>query len=207
MARGKIGPTVDLDIWNEFKQFVKDKYGFTRGVLGSELDKALKNHINQGKTRVTTTDNQPVTDQVSMIENPNAHTHTPAPGKYDEFLVSFENEFNDKKEITKTQIEHFIMNKEQLTHPQTIKQRIKLLIGNGLIESIGDGIYKNVLVSELSENSSTIKVDSYNLVLSYIDSDLNGEKIPSKKIPKLPKHIQKALNDIDYEDLKELLVD
>lgn len=99
------------------------------------------------------------------------------------------------------------MNKEQITHPQTIKQRIKLLTGNGLIESIGDGIYKNVLVSELSENSSTIKVDSYNLILSYIDSDLNGEKIPSKEIPNLPKHIQKALNDVDYEDLKNLLVD
>ena len=207
MVRGKIGPIVDLDIWKEFQQFVEDKYGFKRGVLGIEVEEALKNHINQGKPRVTITDNQLVTDQASMIEEePSTHTHSQS-SLFPELMVNFRNKYQNVLEISKKDLRHFIRETENVKDSRPIKNRVDYLEGIKWIEPIidGDGIYRNLLASELSQDTRIIKENSYNQVLSYFQQKLNGNMIEKNKIRELPEDIQKSLFALDKDEFDEFV--
>lgn len=43
--RKKVGVRVDADLWKRFKQNVKERKGQTRGVLGDELENAIRHYI------------------------------------------------------------------------------------------------------------------------------------------------------------------
>lgn len=207
MARKKVGVQVDQGIWKEFNQFVKDKHGQTRGVLGSELDEAMKNHINQWKTRFTTTDNQPVTDQASMIEEePSTHTHSQG-GLFPELMVNFRNKYENVLEISKKDLRHFIRETENVKDSRPIKTRVDYLEGIKWIEPIigRDGIYRNLLASELSEDTRIIKEISYNQVSSYFQQKMNGNMINKKEVRKLPEDIQKSLFALDQDEFNEFV--
>lgn len=45
MTRKHIGATVDEDLWEEFRQDVKERHGVLDGVLSSELDRALRQYL------------------------------------------------------------------------------------------------------------------------------------------------------------------
>lgn len=44
--RTRIGPAVDAKLWERFRQDVKSRKGTIRGNLGNELDKALREYLN-----------------------------------------------------------------------------------------------------------------------------------------------------------------
>jgi len=44
-GKKKIGTRVDEDVWERFRQFVKDRHGGTRGLLSWELEKALQERM------------------------------------------------------------------------------------------------------------------------------------------------------------------
>jgi len=46
--RIQIGPTIDKDVWERFREHVKDQHGKTRGSLGDELENAIRHYINFG---------------------------------------------------------------------------------------------------------------------------------------------------------------
>jgi hypothetical protein len=207
MVRIKVGPKVDRDLYEEFKQLVKNRYGQTRGVLGIELDNALKNHIDQLRTRVTTTDNQPVTDQASMIEEePSTHTHSQS-SLFPELMVNFRNKYQNVLEISKKDLRHFIRETENVKDSRPIKNRVDYLEGIKWIEPIidRDGIYRNLLASELSQDTRIIKENSYNQVSSYFQQKLNGNMIEKNKIRELPEDIQKSLFALDKDEFDEFV--
>ena len=41
----KIGPRIDRQVWEQFKEYVEDKHGRTRSVTASEVETALRNHL------------------------------------------------------------------------------------------------------------------------------------------------------------------
>jgi hypothetical protein len=45
--RTQIGPDVDADLWDRFREDVEERYGKIRGVLGKELDTALRQHLGE----------------------------------------------------------------------------------------------------------------------------------------------------------------
>jgi len=49
--RTQIGPKVDEELWAEFREYVKSRHGQTRGVLGDELENAIRNYIHFGPDR------------------------------------------------------------------------------------------------------------------------------------------------------------
>lgn len=44
-SKKKIGVRVDEDLWDRFKKYVEDKHGRTRSVTASEVETALRNHL------------------------------------------------------------------------------------------------------------------------------------------------------------------
>jgi len=46
--REKVGVRVDANLWQQFRQNVEDRHGYTRGVLGKEVDAALRQYLNEG---------------------------------------------------------------------------------------------------------------------------------------------------------------
>ena len=52
--RVQIGPKVDAELWAEFREDVEDRKGQTRGVLGNELENAIRNYLYYGEDRTLT---------------------------------------------------------------------------------------------------------------------------------------------------------
>jgi hypothetical protein len=46
----QIGPSVDAELWEEFRENVRDRHGRVRGVLGKELETALRQHLSDDAT-------------------------------------------------------------------------------------------------------------------------------------------------------------
>jgi len=51
--RVQVGPKVDAELWAEFRESVQDRKGQVRGVLGDELENAIRNYINFGPDKST----------------------------------------------------------------------------------------------------------------------------------------------------------
>jgi hypothetical protein len=46
----QIGPSVDAELWEKFRESVRDRHGRVRGVLGKELETALRQHLSDDAT-------------------------------------------------------------------------------------------------------------------------------------------------------------
>lgn len=46
--RSQIGPAVDADLWQRFREDVKARKGQVRGVLGDELENAIRDYLSDG---------------------------------------------------------------------------------------------------------------------------------------------------------------
>jgi hypothetical protein len=46
----QIGPSVDATLWKRFREDVKERHGRVRGVLGKELETALRQHLSDDAT-------------------------------------------------------------------------------------------------------------------------------------------------------------
>lgn len=46
-SRKKVGVRVDAEAWARFREWVEDRHGQTRGVLGDELETAIRRHMGE----------------------------------------------------------------------------------------------------------------------------------------------------------------
>jgi len=58
-SKKKIGVRIDEDLWEDFKSYVENKHGRTRGVTADEVETALRNHLQADHP----------TDALARIEN------------------------------------------------------------------------------------------------------------------------------------------
>jgi hypothetical protein len=83
----QIGPSVDATLWKRFREDVKERHGRVRGVLGKELETALRQHLSDDATpterrleqRLIRIEDELGTSAadggVSVSEADNTHTH------------------------------------------------------------------------------------------------------------------------------------
>ena len=64
------GGRVDEQVYEKFKQFVRDRHGTTRGVLGEELEKAMRQRMNaeRGNDQLTRIENDVATIKAQLAE-------------------------------------------------------------------------------------------------------------------------------------------
>jgi len=88
--REKVGVRVDAELWQEFRENVKERKGSVRGVLGDELDNAIRQYIRGGGDPELRRANKKLTrienyfgiadaDGGVDISEPSEHTHAPRP--------------------------------------------------------------------------------------------------------------------------------
>ena len=75
MGRKKLGVSIDEDTWKLFKEWVKHKHGYERGILSKEVEIALRIHMNPDKSRLVDVDQLPARGEGIPDENI-LHTHT-----------------------------------------------------------------------------------------------------------------------------------
>lgn len=76
----KIGPRVDPDVYERFKQWVAEKHGKTRGVTGDELEKAMLAHMDDSPEREMVENQREMMHRLEDLEgllreSDNTHTH------------------------------------------------------------------------------------------------------------------------------------
>jgi hypothetical protein len=85
--RKKIQPRVDAELWRAFRESVKERKGQTRGVLGDELDNAIREYLRQEErpvdsriekrlARIEEAVGAAPTDGGSTLSDADEHTHT-----------------------------------------------------------------------------------------------------------------------------------
>lgn len=203
MGRKKLGIVVDEDTWNEFKSWVKDQYGFTRGVLASEVEKALKSHINPVDGRVTSDVNQSIPGSgIDPGVTNSTHTQKRSDEK-DDLIDAFGEHFRSDEEIHRDDLETFIAGKEGLKDGRQVKGRITLLEGKGAIESVVKGkIYKNLILEAQKVN---LMDDSYIIVKDYFHDNFNDRTITIEEMDDLPPGIRKELMKLDKSRYNEFV--
>jgi len=88
--RVQIGPKVDAELWAEFREDVEQRKGQTRGVLGNELENAIRNYLYYGEDRTLTEQFSEFNQRLQRVEgavgaaesdggtpSDAVHTHTP----------------------------------------------------------------------------------------------------------------------------------
>lgn len=86
--RTQIGPTVDAEVWQQFREDVKARKGTVRGNLGTELDRALREYLSDSPRPVEREINARlqrleaaagITDADGGVDisEPSEHTHAP----------------------------------------------------------------------------------------------------------------------------------
>lgn len=85
----QIGPSVDAELWEEFRENVRDRHGRVRGVLGKELETALRQHLSDDASpteRRLEARLMRIEDALDVSSadggcpvSEGEHTHTPAP--------------------------------------------------------------------------------------------------------------------------------
>ena len=203
MGRKKLGITIDADTWKLFKEWVKHKHGYERGVLSKEVEIALRYHINPDKSRLIDVDQLPATSG-SIPDGKILHTHTSKPtGKYEDLIDNFQNEFYEHERVSRGDLEKFIIKYEDISDPRAIENRINFLIGKSVLEDVFDAvdIYRNALCK--AEKISLMGEDNYTIVESF----LKGRTTTEKNIKNLPPDIQKALNKLSKDQYDEFVTE
>lgn len=203
MGRKKLGITIDEDTWKLFKAWVKHKYGYERGVLSKEVEIALRIHMNPDKSRVIDVDQLPATSG-SIPDGKILHTHTSKPtGKYDDLIDNFQNEFSEDEQISRGDLEKFIIKYEDVSDPRAIENRINFLRGKSVLEDVVDSvdIYRNALFQ--TEKISLMGEDNYTIVENF----LKGRTTTESNIKNLPPDIQKALNKLSKDQYDEFVTE
>lgn len=87
--RSKIGPRVDTDLWERFREDVRERKGQTRGVLGDELENAIRQYLGGASEltdekldarlqRIEAAVGAAATDGGDPREDAIEHTHAPS---------------------------------------------------------------------------------------------------------------------------------
>lgn len=87
--RVQIGVEVDAAVWQRFRNDVQDRHGKVRGVLGDEVETALRERLGEETmpeirqlqdqlTRIEHHVGAAATDGGTDTENPDSHTHAPS---------------------------------------------------------------------------------------------------------------------------------
>jgi len=93
--RVKVGPRVDKQLWREFRENVKQRKGQTRGVLGDELENAIREYLRQEErpvdsriekrlARIEEAVGAAPTDGGRTLSDADEHTHTRTAVEVDE---------------------------------------------------------------------------------------------------------------------------
>lgn len=107
--RTQIGPSIDEDLWREFRENVKERKGKVRGVLGDELENAIRSYIRHGSDKPAADRLEEMDARLQRIEGAvgtaatdggtpstdDSHTH--APSRLDSPEKPSANESTDKK--------------------------------------------------------------------------------------------------------------
>jgi len=67
--REKIGPRIDADLWERFRQDVKERKGTVRGSVGDELENAIRQYLSQNNELGIDERYQRIEDKLGRIEN------------------------------------------------------------------------------------------------------------------------------------------
>lgn len=103
----QIGPSIDERLWKAFREDVKERHGRVRGVLGKELETALRQHLSDDATpteRRLEARLMRIEDELGVSSadggcpvSEGEHTHTPAPAPAQESRVDSRVEKPDPK--------------------------------------------------------------------------------------------------------------
>jgi hypothetical protein len=199
VEKKRVGIFINPALWDEFRASVRDKYGFTRGVLSVEVEMAISEYLkNELGPYVTTY----LPQRVAGEREEDAHTQKKLT-KNEELLNSFKNEFNSDLEIERKELQAFIVREHEVTDQRSIKSRINYLISQNVIEEINPKIYKNMVIEPKNTNQ-TIE-QNYNLVRRYIKDNVNGGKIHQGDFKDLPLNIQNALSTLPLDQYNEFV--
>lgn len=139
MGRKKMGVSIDEDTWKLFKEWVKDKHGYERGILSKEVEIALRIHMNPDKSRLIDADHLPARGEGIPDENI-LHTHTSSDdseyGEYLHLIQSFEERFSDAELINEKVLSRVIRDVENIVGSRGVNDRIEYLISKNIIREI-----------------------------------------------------------------------
>ena len=139
MGRKKLGVPIDEDTWKLFKEWVKHKHGYERGILSKEVEIALRIHMNPDKSRLVDVDHLPARGGGIPDENI-LNTHTSADdseyGKYLHLIQSFEERFSDAELINEKVFSRVIRDVENIVGSRGVNDRIEYLISKNIIREI-----------------------------------------------------------------------
>lgn len=203
MGRIKLGIMIDEHTWKMFKEWVKNKHDYERGILGKEVEIALRMHMNPDKSRLIDVDQLPAKGG-GVLEEKILHTHTSkSMGKYEDLIDNFQYEFSEHEQISRGDLEKFIIKYEDVSDPRAIENKINFLRGKSVLEDVVDSvdIYGNALFQ--SEKISLMGEDNYTIVESF----LKGRTTTEKNIKNLPPDIKKALNKLSKDQYDEFVTE
>lgn len=203
MDKIKLGVMVDRDIWERFQLFVINKNKQRRDVMGLEAGKAFEFYMEAHKNRIQESDQVPATGR-GIHEEKISHTHTSKPtGKYDDLIDNFQNEFSEHEQISRGDLEKFIIKYEDVSDPRAIENKINFLRGKSVLEDVVDSvdIYGNALFQ--SEKINLMGEDNYTIVSTF----LKGRTTTENNIKNLPPNIQKALNKLSKDQYDEFVTE
>lgn len=107
--RTQIGPSIDEDLWREFRENVEERKGKVRGVLGDELENAIRSYIRHGTDKPAKEQLSEVNARLQRIEGAvgtaatdggvtsDDVSHTHAPSRLDSPEKPSSNDSTDKK--------------------------------------------------------------------------------------------------------------
>jgi hypothetical protein len=160
---------INSELKNEYDNYIQAEFGQKYSKCGSELEKAMKFYLAANgnskyqkdpevqallkKTQVKTkpkTENinesledkiDKLTQKVEQIENQKRREVSKRHGLAD-FKKQFQMAFNDRHQVTRNELEHFIMNNDDLVDNRSVRNRINYLESQKIIEScVSNKIY------------------------------------------------------------------
>jgi hypothetical protein len=130
----------DRETWEEFVEFVEDKYGISRGIAGIELDKCMKYHMAMEGWKHF----PDMIEDGILVGNPKVHTHKPGKNAktkkisaVDKLLIQtiYKNVAPGTEIYFKT-LSKWITTECELGNRRTHKSHVDILVAHGVLKDL-----------------------------------------------------------------------
>ena len=142
--KGKIQSKINETLKQEFYEHIVDKFGYKRNKSGYELEKAIKLYLTlEGNGSYC---NDPDVRELLDALQRSTVTRTQKlssghGGDMDLFARAFVKEYEDRKEVTRTELSYFASFTQGVTDHRAVQSRINYLIGSGVLSPSAPNIF------------------------------------------------------------------
>lgn len=142
MPRQQLSTRIDRNLYLEFKEAVEKKHGKIHGILGIEVERAMRNHIKAGMPEKY---KRPYSKRLLRDDG----TPDPANPNYTKFRrdeklqKDFKLACKDAKKISSGELSKLIKKSLDIVDDRTVDRYVGKLVRWGYISNIGFGVWEN----------------------------------------------------------------